>query len=359
MTIKAEIRRATFRFARMATTSRGTLVDKPVSFILLRDLAAPEVFGIGECSLFPGLSADDRPDFDAKLAATVGAINEGADPELASWPSIAFGLETALADLEGGGRRLLFPSAFTEGRAAIPINGLIWMGGLDDMRAQIEAKLAEGFRCIKLKIGSAASAGGGGLDFEEEFDILSRLRGRYAPGDLEIRVDANGAFAPTEAMAKLERLATLGLHSIEQPIGAGQTEAMARLCATTPLPIALDEELIGISSIEAKRSLLDDIAPQYIILKPGLLGGLASADEWIGLASSRGIDWWATSALETNLGLNAIAQWTYARGCALRQGLSTGKLFESNIASPLELRGEELRYLPERGWDFSILDHGN
>ena len=351
MTIKAEIRRATFRFARKATTSRGTLLEKKVSYILLRDGAAPDLFGIGECSLFPGLSADDRPGFDAKLSATIDAVNQGADPALSSWPSIAFGLETALADLAGGGRRLLFPSAFTEGRASIPINGLIWMGSLDDMRAQIEAKLAEGFKCLKLKIGA--------LGFEEEFEILSRLRARYAPADLEIRVDANGAFAPEEALAKLGRLASLGLHSIEQPIKAGQIEAMARLCAATPLPIALDEELIGVSSIEAKRSLLDDIAPQFIILKPGLVGGLASADEWIGLAASRGIGWWATSALETNVGLNAIAQWTYARGCPLPQGLSTGRLFEGNIASPLLLEGEELRYLPERGWDFSVLDHDN
>lgn len=345
---------ATFRFARPATTSRGTLYEKRIRYLILSHADDPSIRGVGECSLFPGLSADDRPDFDARLDELIRDLNEGRLPgpdELDGWPSLAFALETALADLEGGGRGILYPSAFTEGRASIPINGLIWMGPKADMVAQVGRKLEEGFRCLKLKIGALA--------FEEEYAILSALRATFGEGELELRVDANGSFSPEEAPEKLARLAELRLHSIEQPIRAGQREAMAALCATSPLPIALDEELIGIVGINARRSLLDDIRPSYLILKPGLLGGLRSSDEWRSLTAALGIGWWATSALETAVGLNAIAQWTFATGNPMRQGLSTGKIFETTIPSPLDLKGDALHFRPERVWDLSAIDHGN
>ena len=345
---------ATFRFARPATTSRGTLYEKRVRYLILSREDEAAIRGIGECSLFPGLSSDDRPDFDDRLDELIRNLNDGGLPgpgELDAWPSMAFALETALADLDGGGRGLLYPSAFTAGLASIPINGLIWMGPKEDMVAQVGRKLEEGFRCLKLKIGALA--------FEEEYAILSALRANFGEGELELRVDANGSFAPDEAQDKLARLAELRLHSIEQPIRAGQREAMAALCARSPLPIALDEELIGVVDIDARRRLLDDIRPSYLILKPGLLGGLRSCDEWRGLAAELGIGWWATSALETAVGLNAVAQWTFATGNPMRQGLSTGKIFETTIPSPLELEGEALRFRPERPWDLSAIGHGN
>jgi len=357
---------ATFRFARPATTSRGTLLEKRVPYIFLSEEGDPQVFGVGECSLFPGLSADDRPGFDRRLADLQRSIGKGADPrheDLSDWPSIAFGWETALADLEGGGRRLLFPSAFTEGRAAVPINGLVWMGSKEDMLAQVKRKLDDGFRCLKLKIGalggpSGEPAGEPGLGFDEEFSILSGLRREFGEDELELRVDANGAFSPEEAPGVLDRLASLRIHSIEQPIRAGQREAMARLCATTPLPIALDEELIGVASTAERKALLDEIRPHFLIVKPGLLGGLCSCDEWIGLAAERGIGYWVTSALETAVGLNAIAQWAYTKGNPLRQGLSTGKIFDTSIPSPLSLRGEELWHLPEADWNLRAIENG-
>lgn len=394
--LRARSTEALFRFARPATTSRGTLFEKRVRYVFLRREAAAGIEGVGEVSLFPGLSADDRPDFDTALTDIIAIINSGDWPSaglLAAWPSIAFALETALADLENGGRRLLYPSAFTDGAAAIPINGLVWMGSLDDMLGQVRKKLDEGFRCLKLKIGSsrakrddaprageARPRGGGGSDraaprsdsdaggdaaapdgpgIDEELSILAGLRARFSPADLELRVDANGAFSPAEAPEILERLAALGIHSIEQPIRAGQREEMAALCAASPLPIALDEELIGVAGKDAKRRLLSEIRPRYLILKPGLLGGLRACDEWIGLARELGVGWWATSALETSVGLNAIAQWTYATGNRLRQGLSTGRIFTETIPSPLELRGERLFHDPRRGWDLSMIDHDN
>lgn len=361
--LRARLALASFRFSRPATTSRGTLFEKQVPFIFLRrgEGLGPE--GLGEVSLFPGLSADDRPDFDEVLGRTLAAVNEGGWPEedfLARWPSIAFALESALLDLEGGGRRLLFPSAFTEGRASIPINGLVWMGSREDMTAQAAAKLAEGFSCLKLKIGSAGGKGARpGLGLAEELAILSELRAAFPAERLELRVDANGAFSPEEAPALLERLARLDIHSIEQPIAPGLRRAMRELCAASPLPIALDEELIGVVGIGEKRRLVEEIRPAYLILKPGLLGGLGSCDEWVELAAELGIGWWATSALETAVGLNAIAQWTFSKGVSLPQGLSTGRIFEHPIPSPLSLEGEALRHLPERAWDLGLIDHGN
>ena len=256
--------------------------------------------------------------------------------ELVAFPSIQFGVEQAFRSVAASQWYELFPSDFTTGKDAIPINGLIWMGSPDFMKAQIKEKLAQGFRCIKMKIGA--------IDFEEEYRILKALRNEFSASDIEIRVDANGAFQATEALVYLERLAALQLHSIEQPIRAGQWEAMAELCEQTPLPIALDEELIGVFTSEEKQRLLREIQPQYIILKPSLIGGYRGSEEWITLAETLGIGWWVTSALESNIGLNAIAQWTYTLHSPMPQGLGTGALYTNNLPFPLYVENGHLGF---------------
>ncbi|MFV0592818.1 MAG: o-succinylbenzoate synthase [Draconibacterium sp.] len=343
--LKAELRYKEFIYRRPATTSRGTYTQKNVWFILLFDDDHPQIKGIGECSLFPGLSIDDREDFEPTLKEVVDSINRGAfdfSTPLLEFPSIQFALETAQKDLQANGTKLLFPSAFTRGEDFIRINGLIWMGDRRDMENQIDQKLSQGFSCVKMKIGA--------IGFEDEFEVLTQLRKRYPASDLEIRLDANGAFAPAEAPEKLKRLSDLTVHSIEQPIRQKQTEEMAKLCAETPIPIALDEELLGVFPINKKEQLLDEIRPQYIILKPGLLGGTQSCEEWIKAADQQNVGWWITSALETNIGLNVVAQWTYTLKKDISHGLSTGSLFENNIESPLNLQGERLYYSPEQHW---------
>jgi|WetSurSiteA1Bulk_404760.scaffolds.fasta_scaffold03194_3 o-succinylbenzoate synthase len=349
--IKARTVYREFRFQRPATTSRGTYLKKKVHFILLYHTDDPSAAGVGECSLFPGLSCDDVKGFQDKLNQTINRINQGdylADPELTDWPSISFGLETAWRDLRTLGSKVLYPSAFTEGKDAIEINGLIWMDNKDEMIRQIRQKLQEGFTCLKMKFGS--------LDLDEEFEILRYIRAQYDADELELRLDANGAFKPSQANDILKMLAEFELHSIEQPIVAGHSEAMARLCETSPVPIALDEELIGKQTLAAKRKVLDAIRPKYLVLKPGLLGGITGCKEWISLADERNIRWWITSALETNIGLNAIAQWTYTLGNSIYHGLSTGSLFSNNIPSPLYLSGERLYYDPDLKWDISSLE---
>ena len=261
--------------------------------------------------------------------------------ELGEWPSLLFGLEQAFRSLEAASPMELFPSAFLQGRP-IPINGLIWMGAPSFMEQQIEAKLAEGYRCLKLKIGA--------LGFEQELELLRSLRQRFSPGQLELRVDANGAFQSAEALERLQRLAECGLHSIEQPIRAGQWDAMARLCRDSPLPVALDEELIALGHSSDKRTLLQEVSPQFLILKPSLLGGYAACEEWIALADDMGIGWWVTSALESNIGLNAIAQWTATLQTEMPQGLGTGALFSNNFRSPLRTSGGQLWYDAALGW---------
>jgi o-succinylbenzoate synthase len=344
--IKAVIRNKEFKFCKPASTSRGTLYTKKVWFIILYDSDNPLCRGIGECSVFPGLSMDDVEGFEKKLSDIINMINNGVlglKTPMRDWPSINFAIETAFTDLKNGGERIIYPSDFTSGRGSILINGLIWMGLKDEMTRQIDEKLNLGFRCLKMKIGS--------LDFEEELNILHQLRNRYSPDELEIRVDANGAFSPYEALEKLKRLSEYELHSIEQPILSAQLDEMASLCRLSPIPIALDEELIGKYPIENKQRLLKIVKPQFIVLKPGLLGGIKSCDEWICVANEMNIGWWVTSSLETNIGLNAIAQWTYTLKNPIHQGLSTGNLFENNIASPLAVTGEKLYYFPKKKWD--------
>ena len=298
---RAEYSRYLLHFKEDAGTSRGVLKEKETFFVKVWDESCPEVFGMGECALFRGLSADDRKNYEEKLEEVCQRIEEVKMEELEEWSSIRFGVEMALQDLAMGGRQLYFPSAFTEGRLAIEINGLIWMGDKSTMLQRIQQKLEAGFHCIKLKIGA--------IDFEAELSLLQYIRERFSCEKVELRVDANGAFAPEEAMSKLEALAAFGLHSIEQPIRQGQWEEMAHLCRETPIPIALDEELIGVYGRKKKLELLEKVQPQYIILKPALCGGFSGAREWIELAEKRGIGWWVTSALESNIGLNALAQW--------------------------------------------------
>lgn len=299
----------------------------------------PDRVGIGECAPLPKLSCDDMQGYESVLAHICNEVTEQGDfsvESLHDYPSILFGLETAFRHLERGCFEL-WDTPFSRGEVGIPINGLIWMGDYKKMLEQIEAKMAVGFRCIKLKIGA--------INFEEELALLRFIRSHFSAKEVELRVDANGAFAPADAMEKLKRLAELDLHSIEQPIRAGQWEDMARLTAETPLPIALDEELIGINIPERKQCLLDSVHPQYIILKPSLHGGMAGGNEWIREAEKRNIGWWITSALESNIGLNAIAHWCATFNNPLPQGLGTGALFTDNVDMPLEVRKDSLWYL--------------
>ncbi len=334
--MKATFEHYLLQFKRPSGTSRGVLQEKETFFIYLTDGSRK---GVGECGLLRTLSIDDRPDYVQKLEWVCQNIHLGLEKLyeiLNEFPSIQFGLEQAFLDLEST-NQVLFPSPFTEGKEGIMINGLIWMGSIDFMKKQIQEKLKQGFSCIKMKIGA--------LHFEEEYAVLQQLRKEYP--SLELRVDANGAFTPEEeALEKLEKLSELRLHSIEQPIKPHQWEAMTSLCKQTPLPIALDEELIGVFDQEEKRRLLTTIKPQYIILKPSLVGGFKGSHEWIDLAEQLQIGWWITSALESNIGLNAIAQWTYTLNSLMPQGLGTGSLFTNNIPSPLVIRGEKLFYQP-------------
>lgn len=343
--LKARFVKHELIFKKPSGTSRGVLTTKPVWYIVMED--AKGTTGIGECSPIWGLSVENPDTYEAKVAEVCEGISQypfWLDSMLQHYPSIRFGLEMALLDLMNKGEQILYPTPFTEGADSILINGLIWMGNKEAMLTQIEDKLAQGFHCVKLKIGA--------IDFDAELSLLKAIRQRFSADEVELRVDANGAFSLADAPTKLQQLAKFDLHSIEQPIKAGQWQAMAELCATTPLPIALDEELIGIAEAE-QAELLDTIKPQYIILKPSLVGGFAASEAWISLATERGIAWWATSALESNIGLNAIAQWTYTLNNSMPQGLGTGQLYTNNIACPLTLNGDQLSYDPATKWDLS------
>jgi o-succinylbenzoate synthase len=329
-------------FKQPAGTSRGVYNTRKVWYIEISSMENPSIKGIGECAPLPNLSCDDVPQYEEVLQQACGRVaREGNIPteSLRNYPSILFGLETALRHYETGSLAL-WDTPFSRGEAGIPINGLIWMGNFEEMYRQIEAKMEAGYRCIKLKIGA--------IDFDAELTLLKHIRSRFSVKDIELRVDANGAFSPAEAMHKLDALSKLDLHSIEQPIRAGQWEEMARLTARTPLPIALDEELIGHNTPEIKKELLSAIRPQYIILKPSLHGGICGSNEWIAEAEKQNIGWWVTSALESNIGLNAIAQWCATLHNALPQGLGTGQLFTDNIDLPLEIRKDCLWFCAEK-----------
>lgn len=333
-------------FKRPSGTSRGVLTQKETWFLILEKYGKK---GIGECGILRSLSYDDRPGYEDKLKWVCKNIHLGEEQlweELREFPSIQFGVEMAFRSLKAKDPFLLFPSEFTRGNASIPINGLVWMGEEQFMKEQIVEKIEQGFRCIKLKIGA--------IDFETEIDLLKFIRKEFTSEEIEIRVDANGAFKASEALEKLKRLSELELHSIEQPIKQGQPEEMAALCEQTPLPIALDEELIGVTRVTEKKKLLQTIQPQYLIFKPSLIGGFKGTEEWIHLAKEQKTGWWITSALESNVGLNAIAQHTFKLDNEMPQGLGTGGLYTNNFEAPLEVAQGELWYRSQKDWKFNL-----
>lgn len=337
---KIQIIPRTLHFRQPAGTSRGVYTTRKLWYLIVSDPTTGK-YGVGECAPLPNLSCDDLPDYEEILASHCrkteisGTIDYEA---LRPYPSMLFGLETAMQHLYMGSIRLC-NTKFSEGKTGIPINGLIWMGNFDEMYRRIEEKLKQGFRCIKVKIGA--------IDFDKELELLEHIRRHFTPEQIELRVDANGAFTPEDAPQKLNMLSKFQIHSIEQPIRAGQWTAMATLCAHTPVPIALDEELIGVNTIAGKTELLETIRPQYIILKPSLHGGVKGTAEWISLATQYDIDYWITSALESNVGLNAVAQWCALFEPTLAQGLGTGLLFTDNIDYPLYIKGDSLWFDPD------------
>ena len=360
MFLQASIHKRVFHFSFDARTSRGAMKEKTSWFISIWDRDLPEVKGIGECGPLPGLSIDHTPELNANIERFVAKFNAASKSisqtleidelykeikdclgeEINQYPSILFAFETALLDLFNGGQKLILKTNFHSG-TPIPINGLIWMGGLDFMLQQIELKIRDGFNCLKLKVG--------GINFEKECDILHYIRRKYFREQITIRLDANGAFKPADALYKLKELAKFEIHSIEQPIKPNQPE-MVELCQSSPIPIALDEELIGVQSRQEKESLLLRIKPPYIILKPTLHGGLHGCHEWIQLAEKQNVGWWVTSALESNIGLNAIAQFTARHNTKIPQGLGTGMLYTDNIDSPLTVSNGLLWYDANSGW---------
>ncbi|MCQ2192912.1 MAG: o-succinylbenzoate synthase [Paludibacteraceae bacterium] len=340
--LNASYSRYVLKFNEPGGTSRGVMHEKETFFIRIQDEEHPDVVGIGECGLFRGLSVEDTPDYEKVLADccwNFDAYEPDFRERFRNYPSILMGIETALADLLNGGKQQPFKSDFTEQKGEIQINGLVWMGTKAEMQERLEQKLRNGFRCVKLKIGA--------INFEDELELIRSIRERYSEQDVTIRVDANGGFSVEEAPACLEKLAKLGIHSIEQPIKAGQIDALTRLCANTPIPIALDEELIPILGKDEREQLVREVKPQFLVLKPTLHGGFSGAQEWIDAAEANGIGWWITSALESNVGLNAIAQWTYLKNNPLPQGLGTGGVFSNNLPAQLELVGDRLRYAPQ------------
>jgi o-succinylbenzoate synthase len=363
MALKCTLHKKVFHFSFEARTSRGIIKDRTSWFFKIFDEKEPDMFGVGECAPLVGLSPELNENFEGELSdfvdlfnasgvahcVTLGEINElmqGKFAKYLSMSSVVFAMETAMLDLANGGKRLIFPGSFVNG-APIPINGLIWMGGMDFMLQQIEIKIRDGFRCIKLKVG--------GLDFEKECDVLQYVRRKYFRDDITIRLDANGAFKAEDALYKLNELAKFKVHSIEQPLKKG-SEFLAELCAKTPIPIALDEELLGISEDQARVDLLRRTKPQFIILKPALHGGMYGAQRWLEALKTVGGGWWITSALESNVGLNAIAQFVSQYPIEIHQGLGTGMLYDDNFESPLEvLKSGNLGYHQRRQWEV-ILD---
>lgn len=347
--MKAYWSRYTLDFRFTAITSRESLNHKITYFLCIcDDDSSPECGGgIGEAALFRGLSYDDRPDYESMLTKVCGEIDTYAENPslLADYPSIRFALETALLDYRNGSRKIIFDTPWSRGESSIIINGLIWMGDASTMRKRVSEKLAQGFNCIKVKIG--------GINFDDELRLLATLRSE-AP-DVILRLDANGAFSPSEALEKLKRLSEFSVHSIEQPVRPSELQSLEHLCRNSPIPIALDEQLLGLNTLEAKRDMISYIRPQYLVIKPSLCGGFQASTEWIELADRYGCGWWITSALESDIGLNAIAQFTSTFNPVLPQGLGTGQLYSNNISSPLTLNSENLSYNPSLRWNLPPL----
>ena len=344
--MKASYHQYMLDFKRPSGTSRGILTQKETWFLILENNGK---MGVGECGLLRGLSIDDRPDYEEKLNWVCKNIHLGAVllwSKTIEFPSIQFGIETAFKSLESNNPFDLFPSDFTNSKASILINGLVWMGDEAFMKQQIQEKIEQGFKCIKLKIGA--------INFDKELAILRSIRDDFSPDEMEIRVDANGAFSLDSALDKLHQLTEFKLHSIEQPIAKNNTDMMAELCKKTPFPIALDEELIGVFSKQEKQDLLMKIQPQFIILKPSFVGGFRGTNEWIEIAENLNIGWWITSALESNIGLNAIAQWTYLQNNKMPQGLGTGALYTNNFECPLKVENGNLWYDKNLKWNFDF-----
>lgn len=356
MTLKASLHKKTFHFNFEARTSRGLMKDRTSWFIRISD---GERFGVGECPPLPGLSSELDEDFEnvlnsfvegfnqagiSKPCATLGEVHgliNSSFPSIARKSSMVFAFETAMLDLFNGGERRIFKSSFNEGKE-IPINGLIWMGGMDFMLQQIEIKIRDGFRCVKLKVG--------GLDFERECDVLQYVRRKYFREDIVVRLDANGAFKNEDVLYKLNELSKFKVHSIEQPLKKG-SEFLTEVCAKSPIPVALDEELFGITGDQERREILERVKPGFIILKPALHGGLMGSAVWIAAAEKAGVGWWMTSALESNIGLNAIAQFTGQYPVEIHQGLGTGAIYDDNFSSPLEVRKGKLGLNSRENWD--------
>ncbi len=359
MALVFEIVPYTLKFKFAARTSRGELKEHPTWFLKVWDEGNRNVVGYGECAPFEGLSIDHSPDFEQRLRTALRRLDGAVLPQSLAQidkyagyidndlPAVRFGLETALRDLFYGGQQKIFDSPFFNEHKSIDINGLVWMGTKEEMLDRLELKIMTGFECIKLKIGA--------LNLEDELDIIRDARSMIGNSSLTIRVDANGAYTEEEAKKVLAMLAEYNVQSIEQPIKPGQVEAMQRLCATSPVPIALDEELIGVSGPN-KRKLLETVKPQFIVLKPTLLGGFAATSEWISLAEELGINWWITSALESNIGLNAICQFTSQFAPTLTQGLGTGDLYENNIPSPLTINNGCIYLAKDKHWYLNMAE---
>ena len=337
-----EISERTLHFKQPAGTSRGVYTTRQSYYLTITDNDRPGIKGVGECATLPDLSCDAVPEYFKILSDICRMVEQTGNipyEMLRPYPSILFGLETAFVQLDANGSTCLYDTPFGRGEEGITINGLVWMGTFEDMYSRLETKLKAGFHCVKLKIGA--------INFDKELDLIKHIREAFDKNTIELRVDANGGFSPDNAMERLEALAKYDIHSIEQPIKQHQWGEMARLCKETPLPIALDEELIGVNVKSMKEYLLETIRPQYIILKPSLHGGMYGCTEWIQMAKERGINSWITSALESNVGLNAIAHYcakTYGPSVLMPQGLGTGQLFTDNIDMPLVIDGDKIWY---------------
>ncbi|MFZ1685851.1 MAG: o-succinylbenzoate synthase [Flavobacteriales bacterium] len=331
-------------------TSKGPITARTVWYLIAWNEDRPEVKGIGEAALFPGHSKEFPAEVKTKLlelCLDTSNWRQRLTDDLVDVPSVRFAVEQCLKDLDASGSKILFPSSFTLGKQGIPINGLVWMGEKSTLERRIREQIAGGFTTVKMKIGA--------IGVQDELALLKSVRDEFSAKEVALRVDANGAFDARNAMDVLQRLADLQVESIEQPIAPGLYEVMAELCERSPIPIALDEDLIGLNTHDAKTDLLENVKPQHIVIKPSLVGGWAAAEEWIALAKARGIGWWITSALESSIGLNAVAQWTATLGTNVAHGLGTGSVYADNIPSPLLASKGELRYRPEVDWDLSRL----